>query len=757
MNVNDFTNGGLSSAFQETSLFINRRKIYRIYGISAFLASILFPVQILFAQDPALTGIEAAALNYDEGQSPTPITASLIVSDADSPMLASATIQITANYLNSEDLLIFTNAFSITGSYDPPTGKMTLTGPASPADFTSAILSVTYQNINNDNPSNLVRTLSLSVNDGSSNSLTVTRDIQVNRISDAPIGLPDFFVMDEDTELDCGCLLINDQDPDGDDLVALVGRQPDNGTITDLGGFFIYTPNPDFYGTDTFTYYANDGTQNSNEILVTVIVRPINDAPIALNDGISTNEDTPVTIPLLSNDIDVDDVLITNMIVLITPPTQGTLAINTTTGTVVYTPNPNFNGNDTFTYQVKDASGALSNIATVNIVVHPVNDAPIASPDFATTPEEIPVSIPVLANDSDVDNTLDGTSLIVVNGPANGSAVVQSATGMILYTPKKDFTGTDSFTYTLKDAGGATSSPATVTITVSPVNDSPIAVNDQAITEENTTVGIDILQNDFDVDSDIIATTVVITSNPTHGTVIFNASTGLANFTPVTDFVGSDSFTYTVQDAGGLTSLAATVTITVVAAPNRAPEAVDDGPIKNSSLEPIAIDVLVNDHDPDNDQNELSIVSVTNPSTGTVAIVNGKIVYQSAGLISGTVTFSYTIQDPSGLSDEAIVTIENFYPPLRVSEGFSPNNDTNNDTWYMPGIEYYPDNSVKVFDRWGFLVYYKQGYENINSPWDGRGNTSQQSGKLLDQGAYYYILEPGSGMKTMTGNVVIVR
>jgi hypothetical protein len=75
----------------------------------------------------------------------------------------------------------------------------------------------------------------------------------------------------------------------------------------------------------------------------------------------------------------------------------------------------------------------------------------------------------------------------------------------------------------------------------------------------------------------------------------------------------------------------------------------------------------------------------------------------------------------------------------------------------MPGIEYYPNNSVKVFDRWGFLVYYKQGYENINSPWDGRGNTSQQSGKLLDQGAYYYILEPGSGMKTMTGNVVIVR
>jgi gliding motility-associated-like protein len=757
MKVNYFRRGGITSAFQEISLFIKQRKIHKIYGISAFIASILFPVQILFAQDPTLTGIEASALNYDEGQSPTPITSSSIVSDADSPMLTSATIQITTNYLSSEDLLNFTNAFSISGSYDPLTGTMTLTGPASPADFTSAILSITYQNINNDNPSNLVRTLSLSVNDGSSNSLTVNRNIQVNGINDAPVGLPDSFVMDEDTELDCGCLLINDGDPDGDDLTAVVGRQPYNGTITDLGGFFIYTPNPNFFGTDTFTYYANDGTQNSNETLVTVVVRPINDAPIALNDGISTDEDTAINIPLLSNDIDVDDVLDASMIVLVTSPNQGTLTINTTTGIIAYTPNLNFNGNDTFTYQVKDASGALSNIATVNIVVHPVNDAPIASPDFAVTQEEIAISIPVLANDSDVDNTLDGTSLIVAAGASNGSAVVQPDTGLILYTPNKDFSGTDSFTYTLKDAGGATSLPATVTITVSPVNDPPVAVNDQATTEENTPVNINILQNDFDVDNDIIATSVIITSNPAHGTVIFNPSTGLANFTPATDFVGNDSFTYTVQDPGGLTSLAATVSVTVTAAPNRAPDAVDDGPIKNSSLTPITIDVLANDHDPDNDQNELSIVSVANPSSGTVTIVNGKVVYQSAGLISGTVTFSYTIQDPSGLTDEAIVTIENFYPPLRVSEGFSPNNDANNDTWYMPGIEYYPNNSVKVFDRWGFLVYYKQGYENINLPWDGRGNTTQQSGKLLDQGAYYYILEPGDGMKTMTGNVVIVR
>ncbi len=755
MKVNYFSRGGIYRAFQETSLLINRGKIYRIYGVSAFIACILFPAQILFAQDPTLTGIEASALNYVEGQSPTPITSSLIASDSDSPMLTSATIQITANYLSSEDLLEFTNNFSVTGSYDPQTGTLTLTGPASPTDFTSALQSVTYRNLNIDHPSNQVRTITFSVNDGTANSNTVIREIQVIRVNDAPIGTPDSFVMDEDTELDCGCLLINDEDPDNDPLVAVAARPPLNGTITDIGGFLIYIPNPNFYGTDTFTYYANDGTENSHETLVTIVVRPINDAPIAVNDVVSTSEDNSTNIPLLSNDIDVDDVLDATMIIPVNAPAHGTLVINATTGAVVYTPTLNFNGNDSFTYQVKDASNALSNIATVNITVNPVNDAPIANPDLAITQEEIPISIPVLANDTDVDNVLDGAPLAVVSGPANGSAVVQSVTGMILYTPAKDFSGTDSFTYALTDAGGATSSPATVTITVSPVNDPPVAVNDQATTNENIPVNISILLNDFDVDNAVLATSVIITSTPVHGALTLNTSSGVVTYTPEKDFAGNDSFTYAIQDAGGLTSLPATVSVSVIAAPNRPPQAVDDGPIENSLLTPITIDVLANDHDDDKD--ELSIVSVTSPSMGTVTIVNGKVVYQSSGLVSGTVTFTYIIQDPSGLTDEAVVTIENFYPPLAVSEGFSPNNDNNNDTWYMPGIEYYPNNFVKVFDRWGFLVYYKQGYENINAPWDGRGNVAQQSGKLLDQGAYYYILEPGGEMKMMTGNVVIIR
>jgi gliding motility-associated-like protein len=749
----DFTRGKISCRPQDALLPLKKKR--KAYWIITLVVLIIFPAYTSFAQAPSLTGIEAAALNYDEGQAPTQITSSLTVSDPDSPLLTSATIQITGNYSSTEDLLQFTDAFSITGSFESLTGTLTLTGPASPADFTNALKAITYQNTNGDHPSNLIRTVSFTVNDGTSNSITVNRTIQVIRINDAPIGQPDNFVMYEDTELDCGCLLINDVDPDGDHLIALLAEPPANGTVVDQGGFFIYIPHQDFYGTDSFTYYANDGQQNSSPTLVTITILPVNDAPIAFDDAISTNEDTPVNIPILSNDIDVDDILVASMIVVVDGPSQGTLAINTTTGTVIYTPNLDYNGGDSFTYQVKDASDALSNIATVNITINPVNDAPVANADFATTPEEIPVSIQVLGNDTDVDNMPETSSLSVVNGPANGSAVVQPSTGTILYTPQKDFTGSDSFTYTVTDADGATSAPATVTVTVTPVNDPPVAVDDQATTDENTVVDIPILSNDYDVDGEVIKSSIIITTIPIHGVVTVNGTTGVVSYAPENGFVGNDSFAYTIDDAGGLTSLPATVSVNVIDVPNRAPNAVDDGPILNSSLAPITIDVLANDYDEDHD--EISLVSVTNPSMGTVTIVNGKIEYQAAGLTSGTVTFTYTIQDPSGLTDEAVVTIENSFPPLTVSEGFSPNNDSNNETWYILGIEYYPNNSVKVYDRWGFLVYQKQHYENIAAPWNGRGNVDQHAGKLLDQGTYYYILEPGDDLKTMTGYVVIVR
>ncbi len=584
-------------------------------------------------------------------------------------------------------------------------------------------------------------------------------EILVTGTQDAPVGNPDFFSTNEDSPLDSspGSVLENDVDTDGEMITAVIGKPTQHGTIAlNQNGTFTYQPELNFYGTDTFTYYANDGVANSGETLVTITVVPVNDAPLAVDDAISTNENTPVNIPLLTNDSDVDDLLVVSMILVVAQPAHGTLVINTTAGTVVYTPNLNFNGIDSFTYKVQDAGGAVSNIAVVTITVIPVNDAPIAIADLATTPEDTPVVISVLANDTDSDNALDVGSVTVVTGPAHGTVVAQPATGTFYYTPDKDYNGTDTFTYTVKDAGGAVSLPGTVTINVTPVNDAPVAVGDAATTNENTSVDIPVLSNDFDVDNTIVIQSLKITTIPQHGSITTNTTTGVVTYTPVTNFSGPDSFTYTIQDEGGLISAPATVSVLVVNV-NLPPVAVDDGPLLHESISSLTIDVLDNDYDPDNTHDELSIVSVSTPTSGSVSIVDGQIIFQPEGMLTETVTFTYTITDPEGLTDDATVTIQYRYIGITVSQGFSPNGDGNNDTWFILGIEFHPNNLVKVFNRSGLQVYQKSGYENIIAPWDGRGNTGQFAGKLVELGTYFYVLDPGDGLKNLEGYVVIIR
>jgi gliding motility-associated-like protein len=444
------------------------------------------------------------------------------------------------------------------------------------------------------------------------------------------------------------------------------------------------------------------------------------------------------------------------MIIIVSNPSHGTAVINSSTGKVTYTPSINYFGNDSFTYKLKDPAGAFSNVATVSITVNPVNSPPNAAPDQVTTPEDIAINIPVLNNDTDVDNAINPSSVTINTNPSNGSAVVQPD-GTVKYTPKKDYYGTDTFTYTIKDVSGATSAPGTVTVVVTPVNDPPVAVNDAATTNENTAVAIPVLANDFDIDSPLDPSSITIGTNVKYGSLSINTSTGVVTYTPSNDYAGDDSFTYTIKDSGGLISNVATVTISVINV-NRAPVAVDDQ-VNLTTVAPVSIDVMVNDYDPDGD--EISIVSVTNPSKGSVQIENsdegGRVRYTPEGTQPFTTTFTYKITDPGGLTDEAVVTIHYEIEELLVSQGFSPNGDGNNDTWYIKGIESYPNNIVKVFDRYGIQVYQKSGYENTIAPWDGRGNVGQWAGKLVERGTYFYILELGNGMKRLEGYVVVIR
>lgn len=281
---------------------------------------------------------------------------------------------------------------------------------------------------------------------------------------------------------------------------------------------------------------------------------------LANDDTASTDEDTPVDIPVLAND-DGD----ATVDAIGTAPTHGSASINGD-GTIAYTPDADFNGSDSFTYSVivpVDGGEDLTDTATVDVTVNPVNDTPVAEDDADDTDEDVAVDIDVLANDTDVEGDIDPTTVAVDTAPANGSTSVDAVTGVVTYTPDADFNGSDSFTYTVDDLDGATSNAATVEVIINPVNDTPVAEDDAGDTDVDTAIDIDVVANDSDVDGIVDATTVVVDTAPSDGTVDIDAVSGVATYTPDAGFIGADSFTYTANDDLGETSNVATVTVVV--------------------------------------------------------------------------------------------------------------------------------------------------------------------------------------------------
>jgi len=260
----------------------------------------------------------------------------------------------------------------------------------------------------------------------------------------------------------------------------------------------------------------------------------LNADPIANDDGITIDRNSSgVAISVLANDSDEDD----GDVIAIESVTQASNGTVINNGDILtYIPNSGFIGTDTFTYTITDQEGA-SDTATVTITVN--NIAPIAVNDVATSSGDT-VVIFVTANDSDPDGT--SLQLLSTTNPTNG--VISSNGGNeIEYTPNAGFVGIDTFTYTINDVDGATST-ATVTVTVNDPNTAPIAVDDSFFTTMNTSRVLNLLNNDSDPDGDVI-TLVSVNSEGTLGTVIDINADGTVTYVPPTDWCGTDTFTYT--------------------------------------------------------------------------------------------------------------------------------------------------------------------------------------------------------------------
>ena len=428
-------------------------------------------------------------------------------------------------------------------------------------------------------------------------------------------------------------------DLNSDELTYSIVTPPTNGVLSGEAPNYTYTPNTDYSGVDSFTYKANDGSLDSNIATVTITVTPtVVNAPVANNVDITTPEDTAVVTVLSATDLD-GGALTYN---ILTQPSNGVLSGEAPN--LTYTPNSNYNGADSFTYQVND--GTLdSNIGTVTITVTSINDTPIAQNLTITTNEITPIAIILQGSDSD----LDALTYSILNQPSNGSIVGEGEN--ISYQPSFSFIGQDSFTYQVTDPEGLVSNIATVTITVVDVNNPPIAVAQTFTIFEDQIASI-ILHG---LDPDGEGVTYELVTETSNGTL-----TGVApslSYAPTSNFNGVDTFTFKTND-GTQDSDIATITINVIPQ-NDAPVAAD----VVLSIDPnVSISVTLQGSDIDGDQLTYEILS--QPSNGTISIpadFSGEspvISYIPENGYLGNEQFSYKVTDSSGLSDEASVTIE---------------------------------------------------------------------------------------------------
>lgn len=499
--------------------------------------------------------------------------------------------------------------------------------------------------------------------DGDLSSADVTVTLRVTTVNDPPRTLPDSYNVHEDTGLtvdaDSG-LLNNDSDPEHNQMRVTLQDNVSNGTLhLNPNGSFDYTPDPNYNGTDSFTYQVSDGQDTSNTETVTLTIDAVNDTPVIIGDAYTTLEDTLLTVDkakgLLANDSDPDGDSF--MALLVDSPTHGTIQF-LPDGSFSYLPALNYTGADSFTYKLSDGQ-AESTTATVKLTVRAVNDTPLGGNDSYATQEDTVVTIDavngVLANDIDLDG--DILKAIALSPPANGTLHL-NVDGSFSYSPKENFSGSDSFTYTAYD-GNAYSVEPTVTINVHAVNDAPVSNGDAYIIGRDGFLQVllnkGLLVNDHDVDHDTLM--VIIVSSVNHGALkIF--PDGRFTYKPAPGYFGVDHFTYKAYDGkayGNEATVSITVThVNVPPLPNGNAYTVAQDAVLNVT---VANGLLSNDLDVDGDTLLLNAIP-TSVLHGTLQLKrDGAFTYTPDPGYNGPDSFSYTVTDGTVESSPVIVSL----------------------------------------------------------------------------------------------------
>ncbi len=469
---------------------------------------------------------------------------------------------------------------------------------------------------------------SFVANDGLADSLPGTVSLTITPVNDAPIASDIVQVLNEDSSV---IVVFEGSDPENNTMTQVILSHPAHGTLIPYNAAplrVVYLPATNYSGPESFTYALRDGSLTGNTATVSITVNPRPDAPIAVAQNVSCNEEGSALITLTGLDGD-GDVLTYQ---LVSSPTHGTLIGSPPT--LLYHPFANYSGPDSFQFRVSDG---LSNSAPalVSITVVPVNDPPAITNQSVTIDEDFPLWLSFLTG-TDVDG--DALTFRVVSGPAHGQIVSNGA----VYDPERDYAGMDTLTFVAND-GQVDSAPATLSITIRNVDDPPLPNTPETSTLEDTPVSI--VLTAYNPDNDPL--TFILTGTTSSGTATADGSNAV--FTPNLGKSGYAYFDYAVLDGAHWATGRAVVNITSV---EDVPEAYGQSV---STTEDIAVPITLAGFDGDLDPIAFSIVN--GPANGSLSGSGSNLVYTPNLNFNGTDSFTFKVNDGKADSTPATVNI----------------------------------------------------------------------------------------------------
>ncbi len=567
-----------------------------------------------YVPDANFSGTDTFTYTLSDISGRTPITVTVTVDVApvnDAPVATNGAVTVAEDQAGG----IAIDVASLISDVETADGSLTVsaTVPAAQGSVSVSGTVITFTPaLNFNGPASI----SYSVSDGSmssNGSIAVT----VTAADDNPTAPgTNSVTTNEDTA--SSPINIGGADVDGDALTYTVksGSEPANGTVTFAGGAFVYTPNTNANGVDTFTIEVSDGAGTKAEQVVSVTITPVNDAPVATNGAVTVAEDQAggiaIDVASLISDVETADGSLT--VSATVPAAQGSVSVS---GTVItFTPALNFNGPASISYSVSD--GSMSSNGSIAVTVTAADDNPTAPGTNSVTTNEDTASSPINIGGADVDG--DALTYTVKSGsePANGT--VTFAGGAFVYTPNANANGVDTFTIEVSDGAG-TKAEQVVSVTITPVNDTPTVSGPitAGVTEGSGSQSINLLAGASDVDTGETATLAVTGVSPLPAGVTLSGNSLVVD-TDDTAFNGLAAgatqiinVSYTVQDVHGA-PVAQTAEITVTG--------VNDGPSASASSstgnEDTVVAVQLAGTDPDLGDAIDSFTVSTLPANGTL-------------------------------------------------------------------------------------------------------------------------------------------